>query len=44
MMHAIIIGCSGATPMNLTVRKKENQNNNDEKINTLSLTLEGCDK
>ena len=39
MMHAIIIACSGAIAMNLTVRKKEveNQNNNDEKINTLSL-------
>ena len=39
-MHAIIIGSSGAIAMNLTVRKKEvyNQNNSDEKINTLSLT------
>ena len=38
MMHAIIIGCSGAMAMNLTVHKKqvENQNNSDEKINTLS--------
>ena len=38
MMHAIIIGCSGAITMNLIVRKKEVENqNNDEKINTLSL-------
>ena len=39
MMYTIIIGCSGAIPMNLTIRKKEveNRNNNDEKINTLSL-------
>ena len=39
MMHAIIIGCSGAIAMNLTVREKEveYQNNSDEKIHTLSL-------